>query len=411
MRPSRGSLWNHQVPPESSGLLRCGRGDGVHTARGEQEPPLHGDAGPLLRIASGAEGLTHPHKKMGTWREVEREAGWSRQAEASEAWGRVPSPRPRLPARRQLLLCSHPAGGGSELILGLRICAKRGKSSPTSFPRGLSWAGCPGPGRPGLQLRGSCRADRPTAGPARPPPGWASFRRALLYWKGGSRGQEAPGQPAPAPAKRQGGFSMWGAKPKLWAPFSCKSKTENLEGISCQCGPRSQAAPTQGTSLGVGLGMGPSVRPTLGIPSPESRLGELGSPRAEGAPGMTGRQGDPERHRARSRCPDTVAPWAVPCGDSLFPSHHRTELPRAEVFMNSVHPGVARGVSASSTRPSTRATPLKSTPQCGLLDKDLQGAWARCPWRQPPPTPASPSLPCEQEPSSPPGRLCRKWLV
>lgn len=27
---------------------------------------------------------------------------------------------------------------------------------------------------------------------------------------------------------------MWGAKPKLQAPLSCESKSENLEPISCQ---------------------------------------------------------------------------------------------------------------------------------------------------------------------------------
>lgn len=44
---------------------------------------------------------------------------------------------------------------------------------------------------------------------------------------------------------------MWGAKPKLWAPFSCKSKTENLEPISCQLPMEGQkAASAEGTEMG-----------------------------------------------------------------------------------------------------------------------------------------------------------------
>lgn len=62
--------------------------------------------------------------------------------------------------------------------------------------------------------------------PAGPPPSLA-----LLSWR------EAPEVSAP-PAKRQGGFSMRGAKPKIQAPLSCESKSANLEPISCQRGRR-----------------------------------------------------------------------------------------------------------------------------------------------------------------------------
>ena len=51
-------------------------------------------------------------------------------------------------------------------------------------------------------------------------------------------------------AKQQGGFSMRGAKPKLWAPFSCKSRTENLEPISCLWGWRGQGPSAEESKMG-----------------------------------------------------------------------------------------------------------------------------------------------------------------
>lgn len=89
-----------------------------------------------------------------------------------------------------------------------------------SFPTGPKQTLSPPPGRPRLQLGAAATlATLLLALPSLVSLG--PFYLALLYWEGGSRDQEAPGQPAPALAKQQGGFSTWEAKPRRWVPFLC----------------------------------------------------------------------------------------------------------------------------------------------------------------------------------------------
>lgn len=349
------------------------------------------DAAPPSASCPGAgRGKSTFRRRQRTWREVEREGVWPRRSFQKPLGLGAPAPGWRLLIRRQLLFCSPPRWGRKRALLGAEDLCKGRKITSQPLPTGRE----PGPastaGQAWAAAGGSCHADRFTAGPAKPPSGWASLRPALPYWKGGSGGQEAPGQPAPTPAKRQGGFSMWGAKPKLWALFSCKSKTKNLEPSSCRCGWRGKAASAQEPRWAAwprcGAGHVARFPSCLGHPPPQN-LGWVNW-EAQGLWGCQGQQddrGEPQRCGVCSRCSGRVRPVGHPLGDSVFPSSRRTELPRAEVFTGSVHLGAAAGVSTSFSLSSTRAAPLKSVPRCGLLGEDLLASCTRGP-QGPPPT-------------------------
>lgn len=107
-------------------------------------------------------------RRQGAWREGAEGAGPRQEVRGRGA----PAPGLRLCSPAAL-----PAGGGSELPLGLWVWARRAKSSPVPFPRGLSGARGPPPGRP---------ADHFIAGPAKPRPASASLHQLCCT------GKEAP---------------------------------------------------------------------------------------------------------------------------------------------------------------------------------------------------------------------------
>ena len=160
-------------------------------------------------------GLTHLRYKTGDL----AGGGGGSGAKTRSPWPWGPSTRPEAP-RKETAAPLLPSQLGAEVSSPWGCGSGQGEQNHLRSPSRGAWAGT---GSTAGQARRPLhhRPRQASSCLGLPPP-------ALLYWKGGSRGQEAPGQPAPTSAKRQGGFSTSGAKPELWAPFSCKSKTETV---------------------------------------------------------------------------------------------------------------------------------------------------------------------------------------
>lgn len=113
-----------------------------------------------------------------------------------------PSPRPQAPGSMAGDIVLLPAGGGSELIWDCGF--GRGQANCLQSSSHRAWAGSwSTAGQAWLQLGAAAMLTTSLQALPSPVLEGPPSTPALLSWKRGPRGQ-----PAPTPAKRQGGFSM-----------------------------------------------------------------------------------------------------------------------------------------------------------------------------------------------------------